>query len=84
MKNKATRLAIIIIAALAVLAAGGIAISTFMQGGSNRLSFSKSMIKETIVNQVCDLEDYVENPQGKTLRMTAAYVDENGVITGLF
>ena len=79
MKNKATRLAIIIVAALAVLAAGGIAISTFMQGGNNRLSFSKNMIKETIVNQVCDVEEYVENPQGKALRMTAVYIDENGV-----
>ena len=79
MKNKATRLAIIIIAALSVLAVGGIAISTFIQGGSKKLAFSEMMIKETIVNQVCDVEDYIENPQGKTLRLSAIYTSADDV-----
>ena len=79
MKNKATRLLIIIIAALVVLAAGGIAISTFIQGSSGKLAFSKTMVKETIVNEVCDIEEFVKNPQGKTLRLTAVYTDESGI-----
>ena len=79
MKNKKTRLCIIIICILAILAAAGITVSTFMQGGSGKLAFLDTMIKETIVNEVCDIEEFVENPQGKVLKLTAAYTDKSGV-----
>ena len=47
-------------------------------GGGKKLAFSNDMITETIVNEVCDITDFVENPEEKIIKLTATYQDEMG------
>ena len=58
--------------------AGAVVIATttvalLFLGGGKKLAFSEDMITETIVNEVCDITDYVENPEEKIIKLTASY-----------
>lgn len=68
----------IILGGLVGLAVIGLAL-TLMLGGNRKLSFTDDMIKECVVNESCNISNYVNNPQGKTLKLTATYKDEFGL-----
>ena len=80
-KNKKHRTVVILavlIAVAAVAAETAILVAVFGGRGGGKLAFSDKMITETVVNEMCDISGYVENPEGKVCTLTASYLDENG------